>query len=859
MSNRIEIPEATGEPIDLAALGIKHGFRHDPMAWVENDRSLTGARVRTAVFGQPQDGDRKLIEDYDIAAFATHVMSQVRRSGSILVLALAVASVVHGAGEGAESYDARRQAYLAAYVKRPLRQGPNPRTWVDVERWCVAHACLAEGVRLDEANKYLSEVAYCSLWHGLVADADIQVTDLLRTYIEFKEGDRLSDAAREHLLDMFRKWTVPNPDRNRRADEEYQWPCEYTENHSLNILVAAYLIDQVLGRDRALRRELLQRFLADRARWGWSEFHSPSYAIATAKALTCLSDFAQDKSIADAARMHLDVLIFEFANQCLHNWRGVPFARGYGSQVNNRRNSFFELSRLLFGDPNENAKYAGGTFLAHLLTSRYRPPAAAVSLARDVQERGRYRMTETATSGAAKLRVPIEIWATPYVTVASAQGFGSYYDGCYWSISFASSPANVITGRYGKGRNILQRDNVLVTFGDVKWHGKLTKETKGNVTIGGDGTAFVGQVALADDCHLLMVGDREEFGPKTFAGALAGLGAKLEDGAVSWTMPDGRRIRMENRRVGEFWSLTSAYENDRRLRLDRNMLFDSPYLRSVRGSRAVDVRWGGKGWRYDFRDPASPQVVETAGAPFGTLPAEAVTGALGMQFVYVPPGEFPMGSGAAEGRANERPQRWVALGGFYMSETEATIGQYRQYLAAVPDARRLPDWYEKDHAKSNEHPVAWVSWGEAKAFCDWLTEKDGAVYRLPTEAEWEKAARGYSHRAYPWGADYDGTQAGTKTNNYSPVGRFPADVSPFGVMDMAGNVWEWCADWYAPGYYTAAPARDPAGPDVGTQRSLRGCGWNFDPDTFRCSYRSGLAPAQRSLHIGFRIVRESPE
>jgi hypothetical protein len=111
---------------------------------------------------------------------------------------------------------------------------------------------------------------------------------------------------------MFRDWRAPNPDRNRAADEVYEWPCEHTENHSLNILVGAYLIDQVLGRDRALRRELLLRFLDDRARWGWSEFNSASYAVATAKALACLADFADDPGGADDPRLRAP-LTFVFA------------------------------------------------------------------------------------------------------------------------------------------------------------------------------------------------------------------------------------------------------------------------------------------------------------------------------------------------------------------------------------------------------------------------------------------------------------------------------------------------------------------------------------------------------------------
>ena len=755
------------------------------------------------------------------------------------------------------TYEQRKSLYLESYAKRRLAQGPNPRTWVDVERWCVAHACLTKGVRLDEANQYLSEVQWVSLWRGLVADTDVQVTDLLRTYLEFRDNRRLSANAREHLAGLFGEWRVPNDDRNRDADRKYEWPCEYTENHSLNILVAGYLIDHALDRDRSLRRELLERFLRDRARWGWSEFHSPNYAVVTAKALVCLSDFAPDKTVAEAARMHLDVLAYEFANQGLKHWRGVPFARGARSRGNNRSNSFFELARLWFGDPAKDAKYTGGNFLAHVCTSAYEPPEGAAWLVAHPMERGRYVMTEVATTGPARLRVPITIWVAPSVTMASAQGHGSYYDGCFWSISFASSPGNVITGHYLQGRNILQVRNTMVTFGQVSWHGKLGRKQEGKFAVGDDGEAFVGQIDLGDDCHLLMVGDRTEYADRAaFQRALASLEPRFEEGLVSWKTPTGVKIEMSNVRSGRRWRMVSARENGRPIRLDRNLLYNSPHLRSVRGSMVIEVLDRGKRKVYDFGRPRGPKVLKRRGSSLTALPADEVKGPLGLDFVYVPPGEFPMGSSLTEGRENERPQRWVYVDGFYIAKTEVTAGQYRSYLAANPKAAPPPEWYWKERAKTDDYPMAWVNWAEANAFCQWLSRQDGGSYRLPSEAEWEKAAKGFAHRAYPWGEEYDGTQSGTRNGTYAPVGSKETDVSPFGALDMAGNLWEWCADWFDAKYYGTAPARNPRGPDAGKFRSLRGCGWNFDPDTFRCSYRTRFSPQERSLHIGFRVVRE---
>ena len=776
-----------------------------------------------------------------------------------LVVAACI-TTAFAAGEN-DAFAARRAKWLTGYTKRPLKQGANPETWVDVERWCVAHACLAQNVRLDEANQYLAEVQWCSLWHGLVADTDVQVTDLLRTWYEFKDDARLRPPARAHLLALFGDWRVPNPDRNFRAAEEYEWPCAYTENHSLNILAAAYLLDDVLARDRAAHRALLAAFLRDRARWGWSEFHSPSYGVVTAKVLSLLADFAPDAPVATTARMLLDVLALEDATHCLSYWRGQPFARGYGSEVDNRRNSANELAMIWFGEPTGMNTLGGGTFAAHLLTSKYRPPALAVRLANDPAARGRCRQTQVATHGPAKLRIPIETWVTPVFTMASAQGFGSYYDGCFWTISFASAANRVLTGRYGPGRNLVQRDNVLITFGTVEWHGQFARKTEGALTIGSEDGTWIALLDLGDDARLLYVEEKTRVADEAaFRAAVAKLGAKFAAGVVTWTMPDGRACRMVNQRDGTFWRLDFAEEDGKRLQLDRNLLYDSPYLRSERDSLVILARDDQEGWRYDFRDPAAPRVEPAPAAPFPALPPDEVAGPLGLTFVRIPAGEFPLGSPASEGRARERPQRWVTTGAYYLSQTEISVGQYRQFLAANPAAAApLPDWYTKDWGKTDAHPIAWVTWAEADAFCQWLTRQGPGRYRLPTEVEWEKAAKGFAHRAYPWGDAYDGAQAGSKNGVYLPVGTKPTDRSPFGALDMAGNVWEWCADAFTA--YGEAPAAPPvagaAPPTPPALRVVRGCGWNFDPDTFRCSYRSALAPTERSPHLGFRVVREA--
>jgi formylglycine-generating enzyme required for sulfatase activity len=137
-----------------------------------------------------------------------------------------------------------------------------------------------------------------------------------------------------------------------------------------------------------------------------------------------------------------------------------------------------------------------------------------------------------------------------------------------------------------------------------------------------------------------------------------------------------------------------------------------------------------------------------------------------------------------------------------------------------------------------------VSWPEAAAFCDWLTQRQRGRFRLPTEDEWEKAARGWSYRVYPWGDTYDGTQAGHSTGRPMPCGATPTDRSPFGILGMGGGAWEWCAEEYPADGHLAL-------------RLLKGCLWNFDPDTFRIAHRRVWREDGRCPHIGFRVVWES--
>jgi len=192
----------------------------------------------------------------------------------------------------------------------------------------------------------------------------------------------------------------------------------------------------------------------------------------------------------------------------------------------------------------------------------------------------------------------------------------------------------------------------------------------------------------------------------------------------------------------------------------------------------------------------------------------------GATMVYVPAGEFLMGSKDGEGQDDERPQHKVFLTGYWIYRTEVTVAQYKKFCQATGRVMATdPPWKWQD-----DHPVVNVFWDDAAAYAQW------ANAALPTEAQWEKAARGTDSRVYPWGNDWDGEKCqnsvgGKNAGKTAPVGSMPAGASPYGCLDMAGNVWEWCADWYDAGYYKNAPARNPTGPATGTTRVLRGGSW----------------------------------
>lgn len=191
----------------------------------------------------------------------------------------------------------------------------------------------------------------------------------------------------------------------------------------------------------------------------------------------------------------------------------------------------------------------------------------------------------------------------------------------------------------------------------------------------------------------------------------------------------------------------------------------------------------------------------------------------GMTLLYVPAGQFTMGSNS--GSSNERPAHMVKLDAFWIDQTEVTNAMYTR---CVQDGKCNQPTNTSHYEDSNyaSHPVIYVSWNDAKSYCSW------ADRRLPSEAEWEKAARGADARVYPWGNDPPNENLLNFNNavgDTTEAGKYSKGASPYGALDMVGNVSEWVADWYRESYYGRSPASNPLGPDQGSAHVIRGGSW----------------------------------
>ncbi len=227
----------------------------------------------------------------------------------------------------------------------------------------------------------------------------------------------------------------------------------------------------------------------------------------------------------------------------------------------------------------------------------------------------------------------------------------------------------------------------------------------------------------------------------------------------------------------------------------------------------------------------------------GQESTNAVDGAV---MVWVPAGEFTMGSD--NGSPDEKPAHQVYLDGYWIYKNDVTVAQYRKFCEVT--GRNMPE--EPKWGWQDDHPIVNVTWYDAAAYALW------AGVALPTEAEWEKAARGTDGREYPWGNEWDAAKCQFNKQATAPVGSYPAGISPYGCLDMAGNVWQWCADWYGADYYSHSPTQNPTGPETGRERVVHGGSWECCYSIGAPTRDSDNTPARRDKALGFRCVSRSP-
>ena len=229
----------------------------------------------------------------------------------------------------------------------------------------------------------------------------------------------------------------------------------------------------------------------------------------------------------------------------------------------------------------------------------------------------------------------------------------------------------------------------------------------------------------------------------------------------------------------------------------------------------------------------------------------------------MPSGGFVMGSDPRKDKLaqpNEQPQHQVSLREFLIGKYPVTNRQYQSFVKST--GHRPPrNWKNGQIPAGKEaHPVVRVNWQDASAFCEWAGEVSGYTLQLPSEAEWEKAARGTDGRIYPWGNQAPDARLcnfDKNVNDTTPVGSYsPQGDSPYGASDMAGNVWEWVADWYGETYYKNSPANNPGGPPIGNFRVLRGGSWTNSDFHLRTSNRDNYDPTSSGNVDGFRCVCE---
>jgi|SRR5579863_1771754 formylglycine-generating enzyme len=220
--------------------------------------------------------------------------------------------------------------------------------------------------------------------------------------------------------------------------------------------------------------------------------------------------------------------------------------------------------------------------------------------------------------------------------------------------------------------------------------------------------------------------------------------------------------------------------------------------------------------------------------------------------VQIPAGWFLMGSNS--GQDCECPVHRVWVDAFLLAAAQVTNDEYGRFLLATGAAP--PPFWQDPNFNHPQQPVAGVSWHEGVRYCEWLSSQTGRGYRLPTEAEWECAARGgLEQKQFPWGDDPPQSRpdyAARWQTGPDPVARYAPNA--FGLYDIGDNVHEWCSDWYEPNYYAVSPERNPRGPEEGQRKASRGGSWRHQIKVARCSARSSIPPQFQYADYGFRVA-----
>lgn len=229
-----------------------------------------------------------------------------------------------------------------------------------------------------------------------------------------------------------------------------------------------------------------------------------------------------------------------------------------------------------------------------------------------------------------------------------------------------------------------------------------------------------------------------------------------------------------------------------------------------------------------------------------------------IEWVYIPSGEFPMGDNFNEGDSDEIPVHKVYLDDYYISKYEISVSQYDGFCMDTGRQTLSNEFYLKPWQK--DYAAIYISWEEANAFCQWLSQKTGENIHLPTEAQWERAARGTNQNRYSWGNSPPNCDLVSFLDCGRVVGNvynYGAGATPGGIYQMTGNVWEWCQDYYSPTYYSQSPYQNPQGPTSGIYRVLRGGSCLSPASDIRSANRRPKDPDEEDYDYGFRIVKEN--